>query len=285
MADELPQTGEPETGTEVPQTPQAETPPADEVEKETAPEAEPTPDDEEPGYDKNAYQRKLYQEAKRAKQIAQAEREARIAAEARAKALEEQRTQAPEPKRYTPQQVQAAIDANQISTAEGAAYLADLKVRDFAAEQKREQAERETALRPIRAAVGEIQTYVQAAPYLADDTDERTQKVAQQRQVLIQQFGLADNYVTTALAIRQTLGPPENLQRRREVSELTRRGTTTHAAPPAGGTNQVAGSAVSKVPASMVQDWKDMGATSEEIEKYAKRHLEKQARRAGKFGL
>ena len=274
MADELPPVGGEGTETVVPETVPEETPVTGSEEGEREPGGD-TPQD--------VYRRKLYREAKQARREAQVEREARIAAEARAQALEEKRTDPAEPKRYTPQEVQTAVDSGQITAADGADYLARLRATEIWDQRERERESKVVAERPLHRATSEIGEYLKVAPYLADDGDERTQGIARERTRLIRESGLPDNHVTTALAIRLALGPSDKLQKQREVSELTRRGTGTHAESPAGGGGSGGRSAkvdLSKAPVTMVAAWDSEGVDQATRERRYGIYLDLKARKS-----
>lgn len=292
--------GQAQTGVETPVEEQTDVtqPPEGTQEGEGASQAQTVqgdePEDREPGGDspQDVYRRKLYREAKRAREEAQREREARIAAEARARTLEEsgKAAQQPQQKIYTAAELETAVDAGTISRREAEEYKANVLTPHLIQQEieKRERAKAyaEAASRPALEASNEVKKYVELAPWVTDSTDARRHDLEVAAQDIMQRFGMPYSPVVEALALRQVLGPVSKLEERKRMQTMTRNNANTHAETGAGGSGEsrLATNLVSKVPKSLVQDWRNMGATEKQIESYAKRHLEKIERRRGKFG-
>ena len=236
------------------------------VEPEVVPEVvEPEPTvsgEEEPpgGTDGTAvYARKQHQEAKRlAKQLA-SEREARIRAEERAKTLTESKVASPEEKIYSAAEVQRAVDQGLITPADATVYLSNITAKETYRKLESERQQKEAEARPIVAAQQEIDQYLTAAPYLSDDNDPRTQKVVDVYNQIRYKFNLPDNLVTKAMAVRESLGPVSNLQKRRTSDALTRDGANFHAVRSGGGNlnDSAVGDAalLAKAPAHFKEHW------------------------------
>ena len=243
---------------------------------------ETTVDAEEPpgGTDGTAvYARKQHQEAKRlAKQLV-AEREQRVRLDERLKALEDQRNAQPKPKVYTPAEVQRGIDQGLVTPAEAADYLAEVRINK--AETARQ--EREAQARPIAAAQQEVDQYLAAAPYLSDDSDPRTQKVVDVYNQLRYKYNLPDNLVTKAMAVRESLGPVSNLQKRRTSDTLTRDGANFHTVRSGGGNldEGTAGDAalLAKAPAYFKANWDKFHTSTKDRITEIKLHNKKQPKK------
>lgn len=289
MADELPQAGVESGEKETPQATETSSPEqvggqGAETEK---PEASTEESTGEPGGKdgQSVYQRKLYRENKQLRQRVSNDEIEKARLEERLKVLEEQ-GKSKGPRRYTPQEISDAIQAGTISQAEGLQYLARTEAADEVERRDRAKGQAEAIQRPVQKASEEIGRYVQAAPWLSDDSDERTQNVAVRYHSLLTDYGLPANEVTKALAIREVLGPIDRLQKQREAANLTARSTATHTASPAGGSGTERGSAdaVSKVPKEMVDYWRSTGATEDQVKTYAAHHISKIEARRARFG-
>ena len=251
----------------------------DVIEPEVAPEVV---EEEEPpgGTDGTAvYARKQHQEAKRLTRELAAEREHRVRLDERLKTLESQRNLQPKPRVYSVAEVQIGIDKGLVTPAEAADYLAEARINK--AEQDRQ--EREVQARPLAAAQQEVDEYLVAAPYLKDDNDPRTQKVVDVYNQLRYKFNLPDNLVTKAMAVRESLGPVGNLQKRRTSDTLTRDGANFHTVRSGGGTlnegvvNDAA--LLAKAPAHFKENWEKFHTPTKdritEIKLHNKRHPKK----------
>jgi len=241
-------------------------------------------DGEEPpgGTDGTAvYARKQHQEAKRLAKQLQVERERSIRLDERVRTLESTRV-APDVV-YTPEQVQRGIDQGLVTASEGAAYLAKVTAEATYRKLDGEKQAREIAARPIAVAQQEVDQYLVAAPYLADDNDPRTQKVVDVYNQLRYKYNLPDNLVTKAMAVRESLGPVSNLQKRRTSDTLTRDGATFHTVRSGGGNlNEGAlgdAALVAKAPAYFKEMWDKFHTTPAqriaEIKLHNKRHPKK----------
>lgn len=281
---EKPETVKPETEEGEKEGTQAgETPPV----TETPPEVEGPETDKEPGGSdgQSVYQRKLYRENKQLREEVRQRDLEKARLEERVRLQEEAAKKPPEKRRYTTDEIQAAIDAQQITAAQGAAYLARVEAEEVIERRDRERQERETKERPLNTARNQLGEYVSILPWLADDGDERTQQVSVKYQELIRDYGMAPNEVTKALAVRQSVGELDKVRKQKEMGALTRLGTATHAELPGGGRREkAAGDPISKVPQGMVSYWRTYGATEEQVKKYAQQHLDKVAARRVRFG-
>ena len=257
MADEVSQKGDEqiEKATET-----VETPPVEPEKTE-----EEIDESKEPGGDspQDVYRRKLFRQAKASREEAQREREGRIAAETRAQTLEEQASKPPIKAKPTVQEVQAAMDAGTVSISEGTAYIARSQAEEIVEQKERLRQQNEAALRPIQKAAQDIQAYVEAAPWLADDTDERTLEVGHKYQQLVNDFGYAPNLATKRVAIEMALGPVNRLKAQRETANLTARSARFHAETPAGGGNTPDSrlSDIANAPPTMKAYWEKAGLT------------------------
>lgn len=271
---------EPETvaGAEV--TPQAvepvvETPPVEtDVSHETPPE---TPDDGEPGG-------KGPLEVARRKEY-----ERRVAAEARAAALEEQLKAArevpaaKETKVFSMAEVRQAVRDGRISESDGDTYIQETiiphQIKQTLEAEKRQQAEQE----PLARALADVEAYKAEIPELTDTRSEPFRKVATEYQRLIRERGMSPNYVTQALAVETTLGKLADIKKRSEVDRNTRLGLTP---PPtdrgAGGAGAVVSGKIdlTKAPQTMVTSWDREGVDQVTRERRYKIYLDLKARQS-----
>lgn len=194
-------------------------------------------EDREPGgTDPTAvYARKQRQERNRlAKQLA-VEREARIRMEERLKTIESQRQAPQEEKIWSPSEVRRAVEQGLITQEDATVFLADQTVKQTHKRLEAERRKQEEDARPIMVAQQEIAQYLTIAPYLSDDTDPRTQRIADIYNQNRYAYNLPDNLVTKAMAIKQVLGPVDRLQKQNQSNAMTRDGTKLNAVRPGGG--------------------------------------------------
>ena len=240
MPDDAKTTPEPEAP---PQAPPEPTPPEPEARVEATPEPPPDPEEGEPGGDdpQAVRARKEYRGRKRAQEEAQREREARIAAEARATVLEESRRQAPPPPAgppappaYKPSDLMRSVSAGTVTREDAEAYIGSnypaLRGKPLeaavAAEVVQEQMtalHRQSQVQTVEARANtEIQDYVKHVPALAQTTSREFQDVAKAYQGLVQE-GYPDHITTQRLALRTVFGPLERVASTREAQMDQRR--------------------------------------------------------------
>lgn len=264
MADELPEKEGQQAGT--PQ--EKETPAAGELTE--TPVTEPQSEEGEPGgTDGTAvYARKEHRRAKQLEAELQQERVRKAELEGRLKAIEE-KAKAPAPQQeITIEDVQAALDSGRINQAQATVYIADIRAKAIIENEEKKRQQRDAALRPIVKANEEIAKYIEVAPWLRDDGDKRTQNIGREYQRLVLEFGLPANEVTKAIAVQHALGPIERLQKQREVSELTRKGTGTHAENPGGERGSASEQVdLTKAPATMQAYWNKAGLSEAQRKK------------------
>ena len=219
--------------------------------------------------------RKEYQARKAAdERAANFEREL-IAARERSKVLEEQ-LKAPKEttKPFTPQQIQAAVDAGQISQVEATAYLVEQAVTKRLDEERA----RLTKEAPITSARQELTEYVREVPNLASATSEESQKAFTEFNRLLSR-GFPDNDATKAEAVRNVIGDLATVKARRETHELTRAGIKTVVPGSAGGGGPVAPAKidVAKAPVTMQAMWNKEGTDDKARERQYRIYLDLKA--------
>ena len=284
---------EPVAGTATEEKPQGVTEPVVETQPETLPTVEPPiPEEEkEPGGDtpEAVFARKQYREAKEAKRVAgekeqafQQEREARIRLEEQLKAAKEVPAKAEKPQVYTKEQVQALIDRGEASVLDGAVFLAKQELQQELEAERRREAE----AKPVERAAGELEKYKTLVPGLMTDGHENRQKVIAEMRELVG-YGLPNNVVTQAVAVKNVFGKLSDLEKRGEVDRITRQGLRPGPvdATAGGGGAQPSSSPINKVPKDMLDYWRGMpGVTEKQVEKYAQEHVDKMARRRSMVG-
>ena len=269
---------EPETvaGTEVtPQVtpPVVEPPKEPDVSHETPPE---TLDETEPG-------------GKGPLEIARRkEYERRVAAEAKASALEEQlkaaretRSAEEETKVYTLAQVRQAVRDGRITEEAGDQYIQDTvipyQIKQTLEVERRKAAEQQ----PQERAISDIETYKTEVPELKDIHSDTFKKVAIEYQRLIRERGMLNNFVTQAVAVENTLGKLSDIRKRGEVDRNTRLGLTPSPTDRgAGGAGTVASGKldITKAPQTMVTSWDREGVDQATRERRYKIYLDLKAR-------
>ena len=299
MAEETPNQEE-----ESPETTVTETAAADESQSASEEQAaetatdDVTPDKEPGGSDgESVYGRRLYRENKKLQDKLETEVVAKARIEERLRLVEEQAARKPEPatqKIYTVAEIEAAVDAGNVTRAQAEEYKFDVLMPDRQRRTQetadRERGQREAQQRPIVNAAKELQAYVAVAPYLNDDKDPRTIEIGERALELQRDYALTGpedkhNLVAKALAVKQSLGSLEALKKKGEVRNLTRNGTSTHAESGAGGTGDKGSDDVVKsVDPAFVAEWRRTGASDEQVKKYAQMHVDKLQRRGARFG-
>ena len=243
------------------------------------------------------YQRKLYRENKQLQDRLQAQaiEQARLSERlklAEEQAKQQQTTQA-QPKVYSVTELETAVTDGRITREDAERYKFEVilprTVQAATEARDRERAAQEAKERPLAEARKNLGEYTKSYPWLADGANPKTQEIAGRYNQLVSTYGLAQNEITTALAISQVLGPVDKAVQRREVENLTSRNTGTFTEPGAGGAvnSGAVGNALSKVPKDLVDGWKNkLGITDpKRLEAYAQHHLNKAARRRATIGV
>ncbi len=176
------------------------------------------------------YARKEHQKAKRLSEELQAEREARIAAEARAKALEEVAKKPAEEKkqperRFTTAELMQAVSEDRITHADALEYTketAKLEAVELIRKERAAESEQDRGKRIIANVQRDLNAYVQNVPALRDRTSETYQKAKKEYDRLVEERGYPDDIRTELLAAEHTLGPLTKFQRQKEIETATR---------------------------------------------------------------
>lgn len=242
-----------------------------------------TDDDREPGGADGAavYARRKNREAKAAREAFEVEREARIRLEeqlAAAKQTREEKTQ----KVFTPEEVQAEIDAGRLSPALGAAYLARTETQRV----MREERALEQARKPIEAALQRISEYREVLDWTNDRTHPNFLKAQVKFRELVAR-GSPANEATELTALEFIAGDLDVAKKRyamRETSRTAGRPAPADVGNGGGGSPQRSTDVTTKVPRELIDGWKRMGANDEQLKKYAQHHLDRQAKRRGMAG-
>jgi hypothetical protein len=240
-------------------------------------------DDHEPGGDdpQAVRARKEYRARKRFETLhAEQERRALIA-EAELRALREaqrtQQTQTDKPKRYTPQQVQAALDAGTISFAEASDYFAKLRSEETAERILKEERERQDRDYRTSQAQQSIDAYIKVAPWLVDKTDSRRQALEDEHRRLTDPSGLyrmSEGPVADLMVLERVLGPIDKLKGRAEVSRFSREHSDAHVESGARGAGNQGGNTsgkglLDKMPKHFHDFWEKTGVSQADREKEA----------------
>ena len=270
------------------EAPEPEVTQADEA-TETIPEAaapvSETADDEgEPGGSgpEETRARKEYRARKRIEQQLESERLERVRLEERLKTLEEvSKKPAEQPQRiYTPQEVQAAIDAGQVSQIEGMTYLARVEAQR-ALEAERSKA---AAQKPFERATSEVNEYMAHLPWTKDRSSPEFIRVAAEYQSLVQDYGFADDIRTQRIALEKVAGPLDKLKQRAQVAAATRQVravAASHSEFPAGGTVPRKGDDIGNAPEHIKRVWEQTGLTAAQRAKEWEYYQKSQPRKAG----
>ena len=261
----------PEAADEAPETPAEAAAPLDETQG----------DEGEPGGSspQEIRARKEYRARRGVERQLESERLERVRLEERLRTLEEvSRAQPPAPaqKIFTPQEVQAAIDAGQVSTAEGMAYLAKVEAKRVLDEERRAQ----TVLKPFERAGVEVNEYMAHLPWTKDSTSPEFQQVKAAYRSLVQDYGFADDIRTQRIALEKVAGPLEKLKQRQQVATQTRqaRVASLHTETPAGGSAPRKSNDISNAPEHIKRVWDRTGLTEAQRQKEWSYHQQAQAK-------
>ena len=244
-------------------------------------------DDKEPGgNDPQAVRaRKEYRARKRFETELRAEREARIAAESRAKALAEASRAAPAApeRRYTPAELQQAVDAGTITGIEAADYLARINAEDVGARIVRSERVRYDTETRRGGAIDIVRQYTTELPWLNDPHDSRTQRVQAEYNRLTDPNGLyrmPQEPSTDIIVLEKMVGTLDKLRKGKEVTQRN----DMHVENGAGGTGGKAPAgakpATDKMPAHFQTYWEKTNTPQADREKEAERYFKRQAERA-----
>jgi hypothetical protein len=122
---------------------------------------------------------------------------------------------ADQPKRYTRQQLNAAVEAGQITQEQADAQL-DAQLREEAEERAHRVAlETVSVVERKKLVDSEIERYKAAAPEILDDDHGTRQRIKQEFQGLVALGDSPKDVATQLKAIRMVLGPIERLERSR----------------------------------------------------------------------
>jgi hypothetical protein len=256
---------------------------ADQTAAETTTDTETQDDDGEPGgTDGTAvYARRKNREAKAARSALEAEREARIRLEEQLNAVNRQAERAAEKPVFTPEQVQAEIDAGRLSPAMAAVYLSRAETQRVLAEERA----RETARRPVEAAIEKINEYREVLDWANDRTHPNFLKAQHKFRELVSR-GSPANEATELTALEFIAGDLATLRRKNEMRTATRAAARPAPADVGGGGDNGPRSTdvTTKVDKGLIDGWKKMGATDDQVKKYAQHHLDRMAKRRGGIG-
>lgn len=254
------------------------------VTEAAAPVDDATEDEGEPGGSgpEETRARKEYRARKRIEQQLESERIERVRLEERLKTLEEvSKAPAAQPQRiFTPQEVQAAVDAGQVSAAEGMAYLARVEAQR-ALEAEREKA---AAQKPFERATTEVNEYMVHLPWTRDRSSPEFARVAAEYQSLVQNYGFADDIRTQRIALERVAGPLDKLKQRAQVASTTRQvraATASHSESPAGGSAPRKSDDISSAPDHIKRVWDQTGLTAAQRAKEWEYYRQSQPRKAG----
>ena len=269
--------------TEAPVTEVVQTDETPEIVTEAAPSVVETAEDEgEPGGagPEETRARKEYRARKRIEQQLESERIERVRLEERLKTLEEVGKKPAAQRIYTPQEVQAAIDAGQVSTIEGMTYLARVEAQR-ALDAEREKA---AAQKPFERATSEVNEYMAHLPWTKDRSSPEFIKVAAEYQSLIQNYGFADDIRTQRIALEKVAGPLDKLKQRAQVAAATRTVravAASHSESPAGGSVPRKGDDIGNAPEHIKRVWDSTGLTPAQRAKEGDYYQKSQPRKAG----
>jgi hypothetical protein len=244
-------------------------------------------EDREPGGDdpQAVRARKEYRARKRLEtQYAEEERR-RLIAETELRTLREaqrqqaqQQQQQDKPQKFTPQQVQAALDAGKISFAEASDYLAKLRAEETAEKYLKQERERNDSETRTARANASIDAYIKAAPWLTDKSDPRRTQLEDEHRKLTDPYGiyrLPEGPTVDLMVLERVLGPVDKLKGRADVSRFSREHSPTHSESGARGAGTGSGDAggkglLDKMPKHFHDFWERTGTSQAEREKEAK---------------
>ena len=249
-------------------------------------------DDKEPGgSDPQAVRaRKEYRARKRYETALTHERDLRIAAEARAQALTEQRAapakQEPQ-RRYSASELQQAIDAGSITAVEAADYLAKVHSEETAARVLQSERVKADVEQRYGQAASVLQQYVAEVPWLTDKTDARYSKLEAEYARLTDPTGLyrlPRDASTDVLVLERMVGSLDKLRRAKEVQGRTdmhvESGAGGVGAKGVSGAQSGANRTLDKMPAHYHTYWEKTNTSQADREKEAAIYWKRQADRA-----
>jgi len=196
------------------------------------------------------------------------------------KTLKDVQTKPAQERIYSMAEVNAAVEAGKITRAVADQYIEDYilpaRVKAYVDKEKQEEAKKQ----PEERAKAECDEYTKLQPWLNNVSDPRFIDVAKEFDRLTTEYGMADNWITRAMAVRHVVGPLDKLKDKARVRSTTRDATDFHSEAPAGGmgvdTKRVD---MSKAPADMVAIWDRTGVSAEDRAKELKIWQDSQARR------
>ena len=227
--------------------------------------------------------RKEYRARRGVEKQLESERIERVRLEERLRTLEEvSRAQTPAPaaeRVFTPQEVQAAIDAGQVSAAEGMTYLAKQEARRVIAEQQ--QAAR--AIEPFKRAGDLVSEYMAHLPWTQNQQSDEFKQVKAEYNRLVNEFGHANDIRTQLVALEKVAGPLDKLKARAQVATQTRqaRQAQSFAETPAGGQPPRKSDSIENAPDHIKRVWDRTGLTPAQRAKEWGYYQKQQSAKAG----
>lgn len=235
------------------------------------------------GSDPQAVRARKEYRARRAVEVElRQEREARIASESRLRALEEREQRQPTPttqRKFSPAEIQAAVDAGTVSLVEAADYLARSRAEETAERVLTQERTRVDVEERQSRALGQVNEYTQFAPWITDKTDARFRNLEVEYQKLTDPNGLyrlPQSPATDLLVLEQVLGPIASLRRKADVQTRN----DTHVEASAGGApvgKPQGASDFSKMPKHWIDFWEKTGTSLKDREDEMKRYRAREA--------
>lgn len=196
------------------------------------------------------------------------------------KTLKELKAEQPKERIYTLAEVNAAVDAGKITRVVADQYIDEYIWPAKIEAYRQKERDQEAKLKPEEKAFKECEDYSKLQPWLNNPADPRFATVAVEFNRLTSDYGMPDNWVTKALAVRNTLGPIEKIREKAALRANTRDATNFHSELPGGGNGGDPKKAdLSKAPAELVAFWDSHGVTAKEREVEFKYWREEQAKR------
>lgn len=207
--------------------------PAPEPAPEAAPVIEPVledPEKEPGGDDPQAIRaRKEYRLRRRLESELSLLQQEKIAATARMQTLEEfYKPKAAQPRVYTTQELQTAIDAGTITVVEAADYLAEQRSKATADRVLKEERQRASDESRTATAQQRIDSYVEMLPWLRDKTDSRRRVLETAYGRLMRDYELKDNLTTESLFLEKQFGSLDSLKAKARLDTDNRTHSDTH---------------------------------------------------------
>lgn len=273
-----------------------ETKVGDEPAPEEKPAEEPLLEEGEPGGEEGSavYARKEHRRRVQLEKDLQAEREARIAAEARGKAMEEVAKKEPEEKkaetrRLTPTEVRGAVEAGNASQAEADEYntkTAELNALETLRKEREAESQQDRQKRVVDKIHADMTSYVTHVPELRDKESKEFRAVAKEFRRLVDEEGYEDSIRTELQASRLILGPLSKFQRQKEIDTATRDAqkydlhSETGAGGDSGDNGAGSGKPIVGIPKHLVEYWDKTNTKPEDRKKEAIIWRQTHARRA-----